>query len=165
LLKVTIIPRGKSLGAAWYLPEEHYVHTRSQFFDHMCVALGGRAAEDIFFDEVSSNALDDLEKSTKQAYNMVVNYGLSEGLGNVSYYDSTGTYENAIQKPFSERTAQIIDTEVKALIDSAFDRTRQILVDHKEAMQEIAELLLEKEVIYQDDLKRILGEKVRPATA
>ncbi len=159
LVKVTIIPRGKSLGAAWYLPEEHQLMTKTQFMDKLCMALGGRAAEEVFFGEVSSGALDDLEKVTKQAYTMVAYYGLNEKLGNISFFDSTGRSENSLQKPYSESTAKIVDEEVMKLIDEAYQKTKQILIEHKDELTELAELLLEKEVILKDDLINIFGER------
>ena len=123
LVKVTIVPRGKSLGAAWYLPEEHQLMTQTQFMDKLCMALGGRAAEEIIFGEVTSGALDDLEKVTKQAYTMVAYYGLNEKLGNISFFDSSGRAENSLQKPYSEATAQLVDEEVMKLIDTAYQKT------------------------------------------
>ncbi len=157
LVKVSIIPRGKSLGAAWYLPEEHQIITKSQFVDQICAALGGRAAEEIMFDEISSGALDDLEKVTKQAYNMVAYYGLDEEIGNISFYDSTGQHERLWGKPYSENMAKMIDSEVQDLIASAYDRTKQILLKHKDKLKELATLLLEKEVAEKRDLEGILG--------
>ncbi|MDN3670537.1 ATP-dependent zinc metalloprotease FtsH [Echinicola jeungdonensis] len=159
VLKVSIIPRGKSLGAAWYLPEEHQIITKKQLFDAICVGLGGRAAEKIIFDEVSTNALDDLEKVTKQAYAMVMNYGLSDELRNLSYYDSTGRYEQSLQKPFSENTAEKIDKEVQQIIDDAFDRTERILQDHQDQLQQLAKSLKDKEILHKEDIEKILGKK------
>lgn len=160
LVKVTIVPRGKSLGAAWYLPEEHQILTTAQFTDRLSAALGGRAAEELIFSEVSSGALDDLEKVTKQAYTMVAYYGLNEKLGNTSFYDSTGEYQQSLHKPYSEATAQLIDEEVRKLVKQAYDTTLQILTEHKEALIELAELLLEKEVLYKSDLEKIFGQRV-----
>jgi AFG3 family protein len=162
LLKVTIVPRGKSLGAAWYLPEEHQIYTRDQFFDRLCAGLGGRASEDIVFGQVSSGALDDLEKITKQAYTMVAYYGLNDKLGNVSYYDSTGEFDQSFQKPYSEATAQLIDTEVRNLIGQAYARTRSILEGNRSELERVAQLLLEKEVVLSSDLEKILGERALP---
>lgn len=163
LLKVSIIPRGKSLGAAWYLPEEHQVFTRAEFMDKICMALGGRAAEELIFGEISSNALDDLERSTKQAYMMVAYYGLDPQLGNVSYYDSTGQYEQSLHKPYSEATAEKIDAAVHEVIATAYQRAKDILADHREQLEQVAEQLLLKETLYQEDLLPILGPKsVRP---
>ncbi len=161
LLKVSIVPRGRSLGAAWYLPEENVIYTRDQFIDKICATLGGRAAEDIMFNEVSSGALDDLEKVTKQAYTMIAFYGLSEKLGNISFYDSTGKSEQSLQKPYSEHTAQVIDEEVKKLVDEAYARTKKLLIDHRDEMEELARRLQQKEVIFQEELKEIFG--VRPS--
>ncbi len=157
LVKVSIIPRGKSLGAAWYQPEEHKIITRSRFIDNICSALGGRAAEEITFDEISSNALDDLERATKQAYNMVAYYGLSDKLRNISFYDSTGSYEQSLHKPYSEETAKIIDQEVKDFINKAYQRTKDILQEHNDQLNELANRLLEKENVYRDELEQILG--------
>lgn len=159
VLKVSIIPRGRSLGAAWYLPEEHQIITRSQLFDAICMALGGRAAEEIVFNEVSSNALDDLEKITKQAYTMVVNYGLSDALRNISYYDSTGRMEQSLHKPYSEKTAEIIDKEVQEIVDEAYSRTKEILNTHIDELNALAETLMEKEVVHKDEIEKILGKQ------
>ena len=160
LQKVSIIPRGKSLGGAWYLPEERQIITESQFFDRLCAALGGRAAEEIVFNEASSGALDDLEKVTKQAYMMVVNLGLSLKIGNVSYYDSTGVYENSFQKPYSEATAQLIDEEVRKLVEKAHDRARSILEKNWDKLDRLAKMLLEKEIVYKKDMESLLGERI-----
>ncbi|NJO01073.1 MAG: ATP-dependent zinc metalloprotease FtsH [Bacteroidia bacterium] len=155
LIKVSIIPRGRSLGAAWYMPDERQIATRSKFIDMICAALGGRAAEELFFKEVSSNALDDLSKVTKQAYSMVVNYGLSEKLPNLSFFDPSGRSEQGFQRPYSEQTAQIIDEEVQDLIQKAYDRTKKILWEHREELEDLARLLLKKEVVYKEDLRKI----------
>ncbi len=160
LLKVSIIPRGKSLGAAWYLPEEHQIFTRAEFLDKICMALGGRAAEELIFGEISSNALDDLERSTKQAYMMVAYYGLDTQLGNVSYYDSTGQYEQSLHKPYSEATAEKIDTAVHEILSTAYQRAKDILAEHREQLEQVATQLLEKETLYQEDLVPILGPKL-----
>ncbi len=160
LVKVSIIPRGKSLGAAWYVPEEHQIITKSTFIDQLCAALGGRAAEDLIFNEISSGALDDLEKVTKQAYNMVAYYGLDKKLGHISFYDSTGQNERLMRKPYSEAIAELIDNEVRMLIAEAYDRTYKLLELHHNELHNIAELLLSKEVIYEEDLKKILGDRV-----
>lgn len=159
LLKVSIVPRGRSLGAAWYLPEENVIYTKEQFIDRLCATLAGRASEEINFGKISSGALDDLEKVTKQAYTMVAYYGLSDKIGNLSYYDSTGQYESSFQKPYSEATAQLIDQEVKKLVEAAYERTKKILIDHQSELEELAELLLKKEVVYKDDLIEIFGER------
>lgn len=160
LLKVSIIPHGKSLGASWYLPEERQIITRTQFYDRLCAALGGRTAEEIVFKEISSGALDDLEKVTKQAYMMVSQLGLSEKIGNISFYDSTGIYENSFQKPFSEATAQIIDEEVRKLIDQAHESARIILENNRNKLDALAKLLLQKEVAYKNDIEFILGKRI-----
>lgn len=158
--KVSIIPRGKSLGSAWYLPEEHQIVTKSEFFDALCTALGGRAAEEIFFEEISSNAVDDLEKATKQAYSMVMNYGLSDVLRNLSYYDSTGKLRQSLHKPYSEKTAEKIDEEVQAIIDKAFAKSKEILTTHRGRVENLAARLIEKETLQKEEIKEILGERV-----
>lgn len=159
LLKVSIVPRGRSLGAAWYLPEENVIYTTEQFIDRLCATLAGRASEEINFGKISSGALDDLEKVTKQAYTMVAYYGLSDKVGNLSFYDSTGQYESSFQKPYSEATAQLIDQEVKKLVQNAYERTKKILIEHQSELEELAEMLLKKEVVYKDDLIGIFGER------
>ena len=159
LLKVSIVPRGKSLGAAWYLPQEQSLYTKSEFLDRICAALGGRAAEDVVFDEISSGALDDLEKVTKQAYMMVAYYGLNEKIGNISFYDSTGRNEQMLQKPYSEATAQKIDEEVSKMVGAAYERTKKLLFDHRDELDTLAELLLDKEVVFQPDLEKIFGKR------
>lgn len=159
LVKVTIVPRGKSLGAAWYLPEERQITTTEQLFDEMCAALGGRAAEEITFGRISTGALSDLEKITKQAYAMVVYYGLNEKLGNISFYDSSGQSEFGFQRPYSEKTAQTIDEEVSKLIEKAYKRTKEILSANKDKLSRLANQLLEKEVIFKEDLETIFGRR------
>lgn len=159
LVKVTIVPRGQSLGAAWYLPEERSITTFDQMLDEMCAALGGRASEEIVFGKVSTGALSDLEKVTKQAYAMVSIYGLNEKIGNISFYDSTGQQEYAFGKPYSEKTAQTIDEEVKKLIDMAYDRTKKILTENKAKLATLASKLLEREVIFREDLEEIFGKR------
>lgn len=159
LVKVTIVPRGKSLGAAWYLPEERQITTPDQIMDEMCAALGGRAAEEIVFGKVSTGALSDLEKITKQAYASIVYYGLNEKIGNISYYDSSGQSEYNFNKPYSENTARTIDEEVKKLTDIAYAKTKQILMSNKEKLTLLAEKLLEKEVIFKEDLEDIFGKR------
>jgi len=159
LLKVSIVPRGRSLGAAWYLPEESSLLTKEQFIQKICAALGGRAAEDIMFEEVSSGALNDLEKVTKQAHMMVAYYGLSDELGNISYYDSSGKNEQMLQKPYSEETAQKIDHAVRKLVDDAYKRTKNILLQHREQMEKLAQRLLDKEVVLKDELEEIFGRR------
>jgi ATP-dependent Zn protease len=158
-VKVTIVPRGNSLGAAWYLPEERQITTTEQITDEICAALGGRAAEDIIFGKISTGALSDLEKITKQAYAMVTIYGLNDKVGNISFYDSTGQQEYTFGKPYSEQTAQIIDQEVKKLIDNAYARTRNLLLEHKEELHLLATRLLEREVIFKEDLEQIFGKR------
>ena len=158
LVKVTIIPRGRSLGAAWYLPEERQITTTEQLKDEMCAALGGRAAEQIIFGKISTGALSDLEKITKQAYAMISIYGLSDKLGNISYYDSTGQSDYSFSKPYSEKTAQLIDEEVSKLIEESYQRTLKILTENKDKLTILAEKLLEKEVIFRDDLELIFGK-------
>lgn len=159
LVKVTIVPRGRSLGAAWYLPEERQITTADQIMDEICAALGGRVAEEIVFGKVSTGALSDLEKITKQAYASIVYYGLNDKIGHISYYDSTGQQEYSFGKPYSESTAKTIDEEVKKLIDVAYARTKQILTLNKEKLTILAEKLLEKEVIFKEDLEEIFGKR------
>src|SRR5690554_2208263 len=159
LVKVTIVPRGKSLGAAWYLPEERQITTEEQLLDEMCAALGGRAAEEIVFGKISTGALSDLEKVTKQAYAMVTVYGLNKKIGHISFYDSSGRSEYQFQKPYSEKTGEIIDQEVKLMVEAAYQRTKNILKDHIDQLTTLAELLLEKEVIFKDDLEKIFGKR------
>ncbi|MBL7925119.1 MAG: ATP-dependent zinc metalloprotease FtsH, partial [Bacteroidia bacterium] len=160
LVKVTIVPRGNSLGAAWYLPEERQITTREQIMDEMCAALGGRAAEDVTFGAISTGALSDLEKITKQAYASVAVFGLNDELGNISYYDSSGNADYSFTKPYSEKTAELIDTEVKKMIDEAYVRTLALLRTNKSKLDALADTLLEKEVIYKEDLERIFGKRV-----
>ncbi len=165
LIKVSIIPRGKSLGAAWYLPEEKQLRTSAAFFEHLCASLGGRAAEEVIFGEVSSGALDDLEKVTKEAYMMVAYYGFNKKLGPVSFYDSTGQRDTAFRQPYSEETGKLIDEEVRRLVSDAYERAKQLLTDHKQGLQHVANLLLQKEVIFKDDLEKILGERTNKDTS
>ena len=160
LFKVTIVPRGQALGAAWYLPEERQLETREQMIDQMCSLIGGRVAEEIVNGQPSTGALNDLERLTKSAYAMVVYYGMSERVGTVSYYDSTGSRGYELGKPYSEKTAELIDEEVKSLINRIHDRTYRILMDNKDKFLELAALLLEKEVIFADDMERIFGPRV-----
>ncbi len=159
LVKVTIIPRGKSLGAAWYLPEERQITTREQLLQEMTATLGGRAAEQIIFGKVSTGALNDLERVTKQAYAMVTYFGLSDKIGNLSFYDSTGQNEYAFQRPYSDTTAQLIDSEAKEIIDEQYVRAIDLLNQYKEGLVTLAEQLLEKEVIFTEDLERIFGKR------
>lgn len=159
LVKVTIVPRGKALGAAWYLPEERQITTKEQMLDEMCALLGGRAAEEVFIGKISSGAMNDLERVTKQAYAMITYMGMSDRLPNLSYYDSSGQ-EYQFSKPYSDDTAKIIDIEVKKMIESQYERAKQILTDKKEGHNELARILIEKEIIYAHDLDSIFG--VRP---
>lgn len=159
LIKVTIIPRGKALGAAWYLPEERQITTKEQMLDEMASILGGRASEEMNFGKVSTGALNDLERVTKQAYAMVAYYGMSEQIGNLSFYDSTGQSDMALTKPYSERTAQDIDSEVKAIVDGTYQRALETLQTHREGLTQLAELLLEREVIFAEDLEKIFGKR------
>ncbi|MDA9597238.1 ATP-dependent zinc metalloprotease FtsH [Flavobacteriaceae bacterium] len=159
LVKVTIVPRGQSLGAAWYLPEERLIVRTEQMLDEMCAALGGRAAEKIIFDKISTGALSDLEKVTRQARAMVSVYGLNDTLGNITYYDSTGQTENSFTKPYSEKTAQVIDKEISDIIELQYKRACDLLKKNKTKLKQLAERLLEKEVIFKDDLFKILGER------
>ena len=159
LFKVTIVPRGQALGAAWYLPEERQLVTKEQMIDEMCSLIGGRVAEEIVNGQPSSGALNDLERLTKMAYAMVTYYGMSEKVGNLSFYDSTGARGYDLTKPYSEKTAELIDKEVKELIESIHDRTHDILTENKEGFMQLAALLLEKEVIFADDLERIFGPR------
>ncbi|WKK65683.1 ATP-dependent zinc metalloprotease FtsH [Lutimonas zeaxanthinifaciens] len=159
LMKVSIIPRGKSLGSAWYLPEERQIVTKSQFIDQICATLGGRVAEEIIFGDVSSGALDDLEKVTKQAYSMVAYFGLDKEIGPISFYDSTGKNEQQLVKPYSEDMAQKIDKEVHNLITSSYERTKKLLLDHREELESLTQLLIEKEVVEKHELERIMGKR------
>lgn len=159
LLKVTIIPRGKALGAAWYLPEERSLTTTEQLLDEMSSALGGRAAEELMFGKISTGALNDLEKITKQAYAMVAYFGMGKTITNVSFYDSTGQSEYAFSKPYSEKTAELIDAEVKAIIDEAYKRAIDLLNKHKDGLTRLAQLLLDREVIFSEDLEEIFGPR------
>ncbi len=159
LVKVTIIPRGRALGAAWYLPEERQITTTEQMLDEMCATLGGRASEELTFSKISTGALNDLERVTKQAFAMISYFGMSKKLGNLSYYDSTGQQDFAFNKPYSEKTAQTIDDEVKELIDIQYERAKSILRKHKKGLSQLAGILLEKEVIFSDDLEAIFGKR------
>ncbi|WP_414703150.1 ATP-dependent zinc metalloprotease FtsH [Proteiniphilum sp. UBA5384] len=159
LVKVTIVPRGKALGAAWYLPEERQITTKEQMLDEMCALLGGRAAEELFIGSISSGAMNDLERVTKQAYAMITYMGMSEKLPNLSYYDSSGQ-EYTFSKPYSDETAQLIDSEVKAMINQQYERAKQILTDKAEGHNKLANILLEREIIYSDDLENIFGKRL-----
>ena len=159
LVKVTIVPRGQSLGAAWYLPEERQIVKPEQILDEMCAALGGRAAEKVMFNNISTGALSDLEKVTKQARSMVTVYGLNEKIGNLTYYDSSGQNDYGFTKPYSDVTAQIIDKEISNIIETQYQRAIKLLKKHKSKLIELANFLLEKEVIFKEDLIRIYGER------
>lgn len=159
LVKVTIVPRGQSLGAAWYLPEERQIVRTDQMLDEMCATMGGRAAEKVTFDRISTGALSDLEKVTKQARAMVTVYGLNDKLGNVTYYDSTGQSDYNFSKPYSEDTAKVIDKEISDLIEGQYQRAIQILEENKDKLNELANILIEKEVIFKDDLENIFGKR------
>ncbi|MFD1163340.1 MULTISPECIES: ATP-dependent zinc metalloprotease FtsH [Hwangdonia] len=159
LVKVTIVPRGRSLGAAWYLPEERLIVHPEQMLDEMCAALGGRAAEKVIFNKISTGALSDLEKVTKQARAMVTVYGLSEKVGNLTYYDSSGQNEYGFTKPYSEQTAELIDQEISAIIEEQYQRAVKLLEENKDKLTELAEVLLEKEVIFKDNLEKIFGKR------
>ncbi|MDC6361191.1 MULTISPECIES: ATP-dependent zinc metalloprotease FtsH [Flavobacteriaceae] len=159
LVKVTIVPRGQSLGAAWYLPEERLIVRPEQMLDEMCATMGGRAAEKVVFNKISTGALSDLEKVTKQARAMVTIYGLNDELGNITYYDSSGQNEYGFTKPYSEETAQKIDLEISKIIEAQYQRAIKLLEDNKDKLSELAERLLEKEVIFKDDLEKIFGRR------
>jgi len=159
LVKVTIVPRGQSLGAAWYLPEERQIVKTDQMLDEMCAALGARAAENVIFNEISTGALSDLEKVTRQAKAMVSVYGLNDTLGNITYYDSSGQSDYSFSKPYSEETAQVIDKEISKIIEKQYDRAIELLKNSKSKLKQLAERLLEKEVIFKDDLENILGKR------
>lgn len=158
LVKVTIVPRGKALGAAWYLPEERQITTKEQLQDEMCATLGGRAAEELFLGKISTGAANDLERVTKQAYAMVVYFGMSQRLPNLNYYDSTGQ-DWGFTKPYSEETAKLIDNEVQQIIDEQYDRAKEILSKHAEGHHQLAQVLLEREVIYSEDVEHIFGKR------
>jgi cell division protease FtsH len=159
LVKVTIVPRGKSLGAAWYLPEERQITTKEQMYHEMIATLGGRAAEQVVFGQISTGALSDLEKVTKQAFAMVTYYGLDEEIGNISYYDSTGQQDYSLTKPYSEKTAETIDREVSRLVEKAYQEALAILTDHRDGLTQLANKLIEKEVIFGEDLENIFGKR------
>lgn len=159
LIKVTIIPRGRALGAAWYLPPERQITTREQMMDELAATLGGRVSEELTFGRISTGALNDLERVTKQAYAMVAYYGMSPELGNMSWYDSTGQSDMALTKPYSEKTAEGIDAEARRVIDEAREMARQVLVEHREGLKALAELLLEREVVFTEDVERIFGKR------
>ncbi len=159
LVKVTIVPRGMALGAAWYLPEERQLTNESHILDELCSLLGGRAAEQLFLDQTSTGALNDLERATKQAYSMVAYYGMSDKLKDISFYDSTGRYDYGFVKPYSEQTAKVIDEETKRIIAEQMARAKQILTEQSEGHHQIAQLLIDREVITSEDVERILGPR------
>jgi ATP-dependent metalloprotease FtsH len=159
LVKVTIVPRGQSLGAAWYLPEERLIVRPEQMLDEMCATMGGRAAEKVIFNKISTGALSDLEKVTRQARAMVTIYGLNDKIGNITYYDSTGQSDYNFSKPYSEETAKVIDTEISKLIEEQYDRAIHLLETNKEKLVQLADILIEKEVIFKDDLENIFGKR------
>lgn len=160
LVKVTIVPRGKSLGAAWYLPEERQITTTEQMLDEIAATMGGRAAEEVEFGDISTGALSDLERVTKQASAMVSIYGLNDKIGNISYYDSSGQNEYGFSKPYSEETAKTIDREVSGIIEFQYNRAKELLRNHKSELDQLAEKLLEKEVIFREDMEEIFGERI-----
>jgi cell division protease FtsH len=159
LVKVTIVPRGQSLGAAWYLPEERLIVRPDQMLDEMCATMGGRAAEKVIFDKISTGALSDLEKVTKQAKAMVTIYGLNDTIGNLTYYDSSGQDSYGFSKPYSEETARKIDEEISKIIEEQYQRAIKVLTDNKDKLTTLAQRLLEKEVIFKEDLEKIFGKR------
>jgi cell division protease FtsH len=159
LVKVTIVPRGQALGAAWYLPEERQITTKAQLLDQMISLLGGRAAEEIVFGEVSTGALNDLERVTKQAYAMVVYYGLDKEIGNISFYDSSGQSEYGFQKPFSDKTAEKIDAQIRTMVEEAYNKAKTILTENREKLDALATILVEREVIFREDVENIYGKR------
>jgi cell division protease FtsH len=159
LVKVTIVPRGEALGAAWYLPEERQLTNREHIMDEMCATLGGRAAEEVFMNQNSTGAINDLERVTKRAYAMVAYFGMSEKLPNMSYYDSTGNSDYGFTKPYSERTAEIIDEEARDIVADQYKRAKKILSDNAEGHNKLAELLIEREVIFAEDLEKVFGKR------
>ena len=159
LVKVTIVPRGQSLGAAWYLPEERLIVRPEQMLDEMCAALGGRAAEKVIFNKISTGALSDLEKVTKQARAMVTIYGLNDKIGNLTYYDSSGQSEYNFSKPYSEKTAEMIDKEISNIVEKQYQRAIDLLEKNKDKLTLLANQLLDKEVIFKDNLEEIFGKR------
>jgi cell division protease FtsH len=159
LVKVTIVPRGEALGAAWYLPEERQLTNKEHMLDEMCSTLGGRAAEELFLHQMSTGAINDLERVTKRAYAMVAYFGMSEKLANMSYFDSTGNSDYGFTKPYSEKTAELIDSEAKHIVAVEYDRAKKILNDNAKGHNKLAELLIEKEVIFAEDLEKIFGKR------
>ena len=159
LIKVTIVPRGRALGAAWYLPEERQLTNREHMLDEMCATLGGRAAEEVFLTQTSTGAINDLERVTKRAYAMVAYYGMSEKLPNMSYYDSTGNSDYGFTKPYSEKTAETIDEEARLIVAEQYERAKQILKENAAGHNTLAEILLDQEVIFAEDVERIFGKR------
>ena len=157
LIKVTIVPRGRALGAAWYLPEERQITTKEQMLDEMCATLGGRAAEELFIGHISTGAMNDLERVTKQAYGMIAYAGMSDKLPNLCYYSSTDEY--SFTKPYSERTAEMIDQEVQNMINEQYTRAKDLLKEHSEGHNQLAQLLIEREVIFAEDVEHIFGKR------
>ena len=163
VFKVSLIPRGDALGLTWYLPDERKILSKSYLMDQMCSLIGGRVAEEIINGEPATGALNDLERLTRIAYNMVQYYGMSEKVGELSFYDSSGARGYDLTKPYSEKTAELMDKEVKDLVDEIHERTKKILLEHMDGFVQMAKLLLEKEVIFAEDIEKILGPKVKPA--
>lgn len=157
LIKATIVPRGRALGAAWYLPEERQITTKEQMLDEICATLGGRAAEELFIGQISTGAINDLERVTKQAYGMIAYAGMSDSLPNLCYYSATDEY--AFQKPYSDKTAELIDQEVKKMIAQQYERGKQILLEQREGHSRLTQLLIEREVIYAEDVEKIFGKR------
>ncbi|MBP8023407.1 MAG: AAA family ATPase, partial [Paludibacter sp.] len=159
LVKVTIVPRGEALGAAWYLPEERQLTNKDHLLDEMCSTLGGRAAEEVFLNQISTGAINDLERVTKRAYAMVAYFGMSEKMPNMSYYDSSGNSDYGFTKPYSEKTAELIDSEAKGIVAEEYERAKKILRENAEGHNKLAELLIEREVIFAEDLETIFGKR------
>ena len=156
LVKVTIVPRGRALGAAWYMPEERQITTKEQMLDEMCATLGGRAAEELFIGRISTGAMNDLERVTKQAYGMIAYAGMSDSLPNLCYYNNS---EYSFSKPYSESTAQLIDEEVKKMISEQYQRAKEVLDEHKDGHAQLAQILMEREVIFAEDVEKIFGKR------
>ena len=159
LVKVTIVPRGKALGAAWYLPEERQITTYEQMFDEMTSLMAGRASEEIVFGKISTGALNDIERATKMAQALVTYYGMSPEVGNISFYDSTGQNEYAFAKPFSEKTAETIDREVRRMVEEAYNKAKDLLISHRDQLDQLASQLFDKEVLFREDLEQIYGPR------
>ena len=159
LVKVTIVPRGRALGATWYLPEERALNTREKMLDSICTLMAGRAAEEVFFNTIDTGALNDMERATKMAQSMVIYYGMSEKVGNISYYDSTGQADWNFTKPFSEKTAETIDNEVRSIVEEAYARAKQIIVDNRAKIEQLADILYDREVIFKEDVENIFGPR------